>query len=418
MTSGLDWALTNTTLPDRPGRWCIGLANGAIATLQEGDCLEAEHVWDVGGRLVVPGFIDAHTHLDKALTADRAGDVFADGSLATAIQTIRTLKQGFTTEDLIQRATEALHWSLTAGTTVVRTNVEADPFLELRAIEALQQVQQHMRDRIELQLIAFPQEGWFKTENSLELGVAPYIEQALQKGVEVIGGNINQGLWPSSPEAQVDELLSLAQQYDCDIDVHLDNWDGPEAFTLPYLAQKTIEAGWQGRVNVGHIASLAHVSDTDADAAIALVKQAGISVTVLPTRMKLTRVVALLEAGVNVVCATDNLRDPFVRHGKADPLAALLLLAQITGFTGDRQLNQLWHTITTHPARMMRRANYGLEPGCQADLVVLDATTIPEAILYQANRLAVFKQGKLQHTRVDELRRAIAYASALCPVSQ
>jgi cytosine deaminase len=285
--------------------------------------------------------------------------------------------------------------ALHRGVTLVRTNVEADPFLQLQAVEGMLTVQQAFADKIDLQLIAFPQEGWFKTEGTLEAGCFPFIEQALQRGLRIIGGNVNRGLWPSDPEAQVDDLFRLALQYDCDLDLHLDNWDGSEAFTLPYLAKKTIEHGWQGRVTVAHIVSLAHVPEAEAQETITLLKQADITVAVLPTRIRLTRVAALMEAGVNVVCGTDNLRDPFVRYGNADPLGALLLLAQLLNALSNRELELLWQTISVNPARMMRLPQYGIAPGHPADLVVLEARSIPEAILCQAPRLAVLKRGLL-----------------------
>ncbi|MFB0900335.1 MAG: amidohydrolase family protein [Polaromonas sp.] len=159
------------------------------------------------------------------------------------------------------------------------------------------------------------------------------------------------------------------------------------------MAQKTIEQGWQGRVAVSHIASLAHVSDAVAGNTIDLLKTADIQVCVLPTRMRLTRVLALMEAGVNVSCGTDNMRDPFVRFGDADPLKALLLLAQITHQLHNAGLERIWQTMTTNSARMLRLANHGLSPGCAADLVVLDARSVPEAILLQAAKLAVVKGG-------------------------
>lgn len=390
----LDWAVVNASLSDRPGRWSIGVAGETIATVVEGDRLSARQTWDLGGKLLSPGLIDAHTHLDKALTADRVGDVFASGGLSAAIQAIRVLKQEFDAADVAKRATQALQWSIAAGVTVVRTNVEADPFLQFQAVEGLLSVQEAIADKLDLQLIAFPQEGWFKTEGTLEAGCAPFVEQALQRGIRVIGGNVNRGLWTSSPEAQVDDLFRLALKYDCDLDLHLDNWDGAEAFTLPYLAQKTIEHGWQGRVTVAHIASLAHVSEAVAQDTIELLKQAKITVAVLPTRVRLTRVAMLMEAGVNVVCGTDNLRDPFVRYGNADPIAALLLLAQLTRYLSNYELEKLWQTITVNSARMMRLPHYGIAPGHPADLVVLEATSVPDAILHQSSRLAVFKRGK------------------------
>jgi len=263
----------------------------------------------------------------------------------------------------------------------------------LRAVAGVQAAARAMAGKVDVQLIAFPQEGWFETEGTMEDGAAPYIEQALQAGVCIVGGNVNRALWPSDPERQVDESFALAARYDCDIDYHLDNWDTPESFTLPYVARKTVEQGWQGRVSVSHIASLAMVSDAEAADAIDAVRRAGVNVCVLPTRIRLTRVLELMEAGVNVACGTDNLRDPFVRYGDADPLKAMLLLAQITNQLHNAGLERIWRTMTDNAARMLRLADYGLEPGCRADLVLLDATSAPDAILRQAARLAVFKRG-------------------------
>jgi cytosine deaminase len=244
-----------------------------------------------------------------------------------------------------------------------------------------------------LQLIAVPQEGWFDTPGTLEDGAGEFITASLERGVKVIGGNVNGALWPSQPQDQVDATFALAAKHDCDIDYHLDNADVPHAFTLPYVAEKVIAQGWQGRVAVSHIASLAQVSDAQAAQTIDRVREADISVCVLPTRIRLTRVMELMEAGVNVACGTDNLRDPFVRFGDADPLKALLLLAQLTFNLSDAGLERLWATATTHAARMLRLPNYGLAPGCAADLMVIDAPSAAQAILQQSPRLAVFKAG-------------------------
>lgn len=174
----------------------------------------------------------------------------------------------------------------------------------------------------------------------------------------------------------------------------MDNWDSPEVFTLPYVARKTIAQGWQGRVAVSHIPSLSCVSDAVAADTIDLVRRADISVCVLPTRIRLTRVLELMEAGVNVACGTDNMRDPFVRFGDADPLKALLLLAQITDQLHNAGLERLWQTMTGNAARMLRLTDHGLGAGCHADLVLFDARSVPQAILLQAPKLAVIKAGR------------------------
>jgi cytosine deaminase len=279
------------------------------------------------------------------------------------------------------------------GTVWARSNCEIDRSAGFRALEGLQQASREMAAQVQLQLIAFPQEGWFDTPGTLEDGAGEFITASLERGVKVIGGNVNGALWPSQPQDQVDATFALAAKHDCDIDYHLDNADVPHAFTLPYVAEKVIAQGWQGRVAVSHIASLAQVSDAQAAQTIDRVREADISVCVLPTRIRLTRVMELMEAGVNVACGTDNLRDPFVRFGDADPLKALLLLAQLTFNLSDAGLERLWATATTHAARMLRLPNYGLAPGCAADLMVIDAPSAAQAILQQSPRLAVFKAG-------------------------
>lgn len=388
------WSIRNASLPGREGRWRVTVEAGRISEISpEGEGGGHAGAWDAGGRLLSPAFVDPHVHVDKALTGDRVSDAVAASNLEAAIRAVRRLKSAFTEEDVATRAETSLQWGLAHGTTVARTHCEADRYVGLRAVAGVQAAARAMAGKVDVQLIAFPQEGWFETEGTMEDGAAPYIEQALQAGVRIVGGNVNRALWPSDPERQVDESFALAARYDCDIDYHLDNWDTPESFTLPYVARKTVEQGWQGRVSVSHIASLAMVSDAEAADAIDAVRRAGVNVCVLPTRIRLTRVLELMEAGVNVACGTDNLRDPFVRYGDADPLKAMLLLAQITNQLHNAGLERIWRTMTDNAARMLRLADYGLEPGCRADLVLLDATSAPDAILRQAARLAVFKRG-------------------------
>jgi cytosine deaminase len=396
-TLNTPWAIRNAVLPGRAGRWCISMAHGCITDVVEdapgAAACEASAVWDAQGRLVSPGFVDPHVHLDKALTSERTADAVAAADLDAAIRAVRKLKADFTVNDVADRARRSLEMGLAHGTTTARTHCEVDRYVGQRAVQGVQAAGQALAGRVDLQIIAFPQEGWFETAGTIEDGAGPFVQQAIEDGLRIVGGNVNARLWPSDPERQVDETFALAARHSCDIDYHLDNWDSADAFTLPYVAQKTISQGWYGRVAVSHIASLAHVSHARAASTIDLLKQADIQVCVLPTRMRLTRVLELMEAGVNVACGTDNMRDPFVRFGDADPLKALLLLAQITHQLHNAGLEKLWQTMTSNSARMLRLANHGLLPGCAADLVVFDASSVPQAILLQAARLAVLKGG-------------------------
>ena len=391
------WAIRNATLPGRDGRWRINVCADHIASVEHdtpGDRAGADGpAWNADGRLVSSAFVDPHVHVDKALTSDRVSDGADVAGLSEAIRAVRLLKADFTVEDVAARAGRSLEMGLAHGTVTVRTNCEVDRYVGLRAVKGIALAAQAMAGKVDVQVTAFPQEGWFETAGTLEDGAGSFIREAVEKGVRIVGGNVNRAIWPSDPERQVDETFALAKLHDCDIDYHLDNWDAEVAFTLPYVARKTIEHGWQGRVAVSHIASLAYVSHAVANETMDLMKKADLQVCVLPTRMRLTRTLELMEAGINVSCGTDNMRDPFIRFGDADPLKAMLLLAQLTKQLHNAGLEKVWQTMTTNAARMLRLDDYGLTPGCLADLVVLDARSVPEAILLQATRLAVVKRG-------------------------
>lgn len=384
-------------MPGRDGRWRVNVCADHIASVEHdapGDRAGADGpAWNADGRLVSSAFVDPHIHVDKALTSDRVSDGADVAGLSEAIRAVRLLKADFTVEDVAARARRSLEMGLAHGTVTVRTNCEVDRYVGLRAVKGIALAAQAMAGKVDVQVTAFPQEGWFETAGTLEDGAGSFIREAVEKGVRIVGGNVNRAIWPSDPERQVDETFALAKLHGCDIDYHLDNWDAEVAFTLPYVARKTIEHGWQGRVAVSHIASLAYVSHAVANETMDLMKKADLQVCVLPTRMRLTRTLELMEAGINVSCGTDNMRDPFVRFGDADPLKAMLLLAQLTKQLHNAGLEKVWQTMTTNAARMLRLDDYGLTPGCLADLVVLDARSVPEAILLQATRLAVVKRG-------------------------
>ena len=393
----ISWAVCNATLPGRDGRWRVSIRADRIVSVEKdkpGDRAGADGPdWNAGGRLISSGFVDPHVHIDKALISDRVADGADVAGLSEAIRAVRLLKADFTVEDVAARARQSLEMGLAHGTTTVRTNCEVDRYVGMRAVKGIDLAARAMAGKVDVQITAFPQEGWFETAGTLEDGAGSFIREAVEQGVRIVGGNVNRAIWPSEPERQVDETFALAKLHDCDIDYHLDNWDAEVAFTLPYVAKKTIDEGWQGRVAVSHIASLACVSNAVASETIDLMKRADLQVCVLPTRMRLTRTLELMEAGINVSCGTDNMRDPFVRFGDADPLKAMLLLAQLTKQLHNAGLEKVWQTMTSNAARMLRLESYGLAPGCLADLIVLDAQSVPDAILQQSTRLAVIKRG-------------------------
>jgi cytosine deaminase len=353
---------------------------------------------DAGGRFVSPGLVDAHAHLDKALIFDRkTGNAEMDRreTLRDMIMATRELKRGMTPEDVKERALELIKLSVAHGITTIRTYVEADPFIELRAAEGILMAKEEAKDLVDLQTIAFAQEGWFTTPGTIECGDEKYIIEALKMGIDVVGGNVNRTVWPSSPEAQLDRLFAIAREFDCDVDMHLDNADSAEAFSLPYVIEKTLENNYQGRVSAGHVVGIAHVEESIRKETIKRVKEAGITIAVLPSRMRLTCVREFMEGGVNISIGTDNYRDKFVYFGNPSLVERMLLLARIIDTQKDEELVEIFKMGTYNASRALRLADYGLEVGKKADIVVFNASSLYDTIMQLPGCAYVIKKGRV-----------------------
>lgn len=376
----------------------VGIDDGKVALIEPGSKEDARDVIDANGCLVSPAFVDPHVHLDKCLCMDRLKSGREVATLADMIIAQRTLKESFSRADVAERAGRAARMAAQNGTTVTRTYVEADPIVEYRAVEGIQDAKRSLSRIMDLQTIAFPQEGWLTSEDGRELESRPYIRAAMQKGIDVVGGNVNRVVWASDPQKQVDDLFDLALEFDADIAIHLDNAYNAAAFTLPYVAQKTIEHGYQGRVSAAHIVSLALVPDRVAYETIDLMNEAELNVCVLPNVIRITRALELFEAGVNVMVGTDNLRDAFthIGHGDADMLKAMLLFSQITNIGFDDQLEMVYRAGTYNAAKGLGVVDgYGVQVGNRADLVVIEAESVSEAIRRVARRRVVIKGGRI-----------------------
>ena len=392
----MDLIVRNSFIAKMHKRMDIGVMRGKIVRVSSKIKESGRKEIDAEGGLTFPGFVDPHVHMDKSLLLGRIGKEQDFSTLVKKIATMRELKRSFTAEDVKHRMIQAARMAASRGTTVTRTHVEADPIVRFKCVQGALAARDACRDIIDIQTIAFPQEGWIKNRDGSELESRPFIREAIERGIDVVGGNVNRSVWESDAEQQVDELFSLAKQKNADIDMHLDNSDNAVAFTLPYVCRKTIEYGYQGRVTVAHIPSLSAVPDRVARRVIDRVKEAGLSVCVLPSRIRLTRVRELMDAGVNVTCGTDNMQDAFVGVGNGDLLEAMLLLAQVTEMGFDEELERIFELGTTHAAKALRiDRNYGIEEGKQADLVILEAPSVPEAIRLQPLRRAVIKRGNL-----------------------
>ena len=385
--------IRNVRLLGHTGLHDVAVRDERIWKMGKKLAVDAKLVIDGRGQLLTPGLVDAHNHLDKGMLTDACNVRVAN--LAEMIDIMRRLKRKETIESTYDRILRGAYEGVVRGVTAMRTNVEADPFFKYKAVTAAKKAQKALRPVLDLETIAFPQDGWFKTKGTMEAGCEPYIEEALRRGIDLVGGNVNAALWPSDPREQVDRMFDLAKKYDRGIDAHVDNSDNPAAFTLPYIAEKTIKEGFEGRVTVGHIVSLSQVPDDVAARTIKLMAKARIHVGVQPTRITLTRVKELLDAGVNVFIGTDEVMGIYTRIGVADPLMVMWMLSLLTHLSSDEDYADIFQMGTYNAAKAMGLQDYGLTKGSIADLVLFAGETPAEVICYQRERLAVIKRGRL-----------------------
>jgi cytosine deaminase len=318
-------------------------------------------------------------------------------------------RRSFTREDIERRAGAALELASRHGVTAVRAQCHVDPEIGLKHVEALQSVKEKYAGRVTVQIVAFPQQGLLRHPKTIDL-----FRAAFSVGVDVMGGASNldsdaQG--KVDVKGHLDAAFKLAMELDVDLDIHADLGipDKVELADLEvvHIARRAIEYGYQGRVTAGHVCALDSALPEVATQAIELMRQAGLSVVSQPdlyrlgrgdthhVRRGLTRVKQLLAAGVNVTYASNNVRDAYRPLGNFDLLEEGLILAYGAHMDTVEELNTLLRMSTYHGAKALRLQNYGLEKGCQADLVVLDAPSASAAIANQAEKRYVFKAGRL-----------------------
>jgi cytosine deaminase len=364
---------------------------------------------DVADRLVLPGFVEAHIHPDKAFIADRTEGLRAGGPTAQTL--VARLKASFTVDDVYRRARRALELAVRHGCTSMRAHVEIDALVELRGVEALRRLQADFAGVLDLQLIAFAQEGIFHDAVTRDL-----LREALKGGIGTLGGC---PYMDADQRAHIDWFFETAEAFGVPLDFHADSSDDPALLTSDYIAEQTIARRMQGRVTLGHLCMLDVLPPADRARVVDRLRAAEIHVVSLPAtelHMKgradaqrtwrgVTRIGELRDAGVNVSIATNNIVNPFTPYGHPDLLRQVLVTAMVAHLGNLDQLAWLPELITTNPARALGLEGYGLAEGCRADLVVLDAPDAARAIAEQAEKLYVLKGGRVvaRNTRSSEL---------------
>ncbi|MDA0231218.1 MAG: amidohydrolase family protein [Proteobacteria bacterium] len=394
------------------------IAGGRFIAPPEGGDKAGAEVFDAAGRLCVAGFVEPHIHLDKALINE---DVRANvsGTLDEAIEIIWERKRAYVVEEIAERAGRVIRSALANGVTRIRSHVDIDNIGGLRPLEGVAEARRRHSDVMDIQIVAFPQEGILKNRGTEEL-----MWQAMEAGADVVGGMPFNEKHPQDSARHISIAFEIAKKYDADIDMHVDETDDVGARTLEMLAQQTIEHGWQGRVTAGHTCALAGYPEDYATAVIAMVREAKIHMITNPAtnlmlqgrldaqpkRRGITRVKELLAEGINVSFGQDCVKDTFYPFGRVDPLEVGLIAAHAAHMSMPQEIEQVFDMQTNAAARVMRLGDYGFAPGCAADLVILDATNAAEALTKQATRNVVVKNGRV--IVENETRHAWRWAPA------
>lgn len=392
--------IINCTLPDGRTGMDIGIEQGRITALQHNLQAEAAQVIDAADQLVTPPFVDAHFHLDATLSFGQPR-VNQSGTLLEGIALWGELKPLLTQEALIERALTYCDWAVAKGLLAIRTHVDvSDP--RLLAVEALLEVRERVKPYIDLQLVAFPQDGLLRAPQALNS-----LTRALDMGVDVVGGIPHFERTMADGAESIRILCELAAERGLRVDMHCDESDDPLSRHIETLSYHTQRLGLQGRVTGSHVTSMHSMDNYYVSKLIPLMVEAEVSAIAnplinitlqgrhdtYPKRRGMTRVPELLAAGVNVAFGQDCVMDPWYSLGSGDMLEVAHMGLHVAQMTSQTAMQECFNAVTTRGAKILGLEDYGIAVGARADLVLLQVTSPVDAIRLRANRLAVIRAG-------------------------
>jgi len=396
----IDLILRNARVAGQDTLTDLGIDHGGIVSVA--DDTTATEIIDLSGRMVTPPLIEPHIHLDAVLTVGQPRPNVS-GSLFEGIAVWAERVADLTYEDVQSRVRQILRWQLASGVQHVRSHVDVcDP--KLRALRALVDLREEVRGLIDLQLVAFPQQGILGFDGGREL-----MRKAVELGADVVGGIPHYELTREDGVASVKFAMALADSHGLRVDIHCDETDDEHSRFVEVMAAETIRRSMSGRVTASHTTAMHSYNNAYAYRLIENIARAGLHMVTNPLdnavlqgrfdtgpiRRGHTRVKQLLQAGVNVCIGHDSVMDPWYPLGYGDPLQAAFVLVHLGQMSGDSELRRLIEMITTNPAEALGVPGYGLRTGGPADLVVFDAQSAADALRLVAPRTLVLRGGKV-----------------------
>ena len=400
-----DLMIRHATLPDGQQQMSVGITNGRIVDVKPDVALaqsQAGQDIDAQGQLLTPAFVDAHFHLDSALRygQPRVND---SGTLLEGIALWGELKPTLTQEAIVETAMRYCQWAVANGLLAIRSHVDvSDP--SLAAVQALLHVKQKVKPYLDLQLVAFPQDGVLRNPGAMD-----NVKRALDMGVDVVGGIPHYERTMADGAQSVRLLCELAAERGLMVDMHCDESDDPLSRHVESLAHETQRLGLSGRVTGSHLTSMHSMDNYYVSKLIPLMVEADLHVIAnplinitlqgrhdtYPKRRGMTRVPELIDAALMVAFGQDCVMDPWYSLGSGDMLEVAHMGLHVAQMTSQAGMRQCFDAVTTHAAKILNLQDYGLAPGCHADLVLLQASDPIEAIRLRATRLAVIRRGKI-----------------------
>jgi len=406
-----DLLITNATLPDGRTGMDVLVAGGRIVNVSPRINAAAAEVVDAGGNLLTPPFVDAHFHMDATLSYGLPR-VNQSGTLLEGIALWGELKPLLTQEAIVERALRYCDWAVAKGLLAIRSHVDVcDP--RLLAVEALLHVKESVKPYLDLQLVAFPQDGVLRSANGVEL-----LKKALAMGVDVVGGipHFERTMHDGTESVRI--LCEIAADAGLLVDMHCDETDDPNSRHVETLAMQSLRLGMQGRVNGSHLTSMHSMDNYYVSKLIPLMHEAGVSaianplinITIqgrhdtYPKRRGMTRVPELMAAGITVAMGHDCVMDPWYGLGSGDMLEVASMGLHVAQMTSQAGMRACFDAVTVNAAKILHLDGYGIAPGNRADFVLLQARDPVEAIRLRATRLAVYRAGR----RIAQAPPAIA----------
>ncbi|MYM33987.1 amidohydrolase family protein [Duganella sp. FT94W] len=398
----MDVVIRNANLADGQRGVDVAIAQGRIVAVGPRLAVRAPQEIDAAGDLLSTPFVDAHFHMDATLSYGLPR-VNASGTLLEGIALWGELKPHLTQQALIDRALQYCDWAVARGLLAIRSHVDICDD-RLLAVEALLEVRRRVAPYLDLQLVAFPQDGVLRAPNALI-----NLKRAIAMGVDVVGGIPHFERTMAEGAESVRILCEYAADQGLMVDMHCDESDDPQSRHIETLAYQSNRLGLHGRVTGSHLTSMHSMDNYYVSKLLPLIREAGvnaianplINITLqgrhdsYPKRRGMTRVPELLAAGVPVAFGHDCVMDPWYSLGSGDMLEVAQMGLHVAQMTGQDAMRDCFRAVTSTPAAILGLEGYGIAPGCHADLVLLDATDPVEAIRLRAARRMVMRRGKI-----------------------